>query len=204
MKRRKTTRRNRHTDKRDEILVTATDYFLRHGYAGASINEMARESGISKESIYRYFRSKKKLFEAVIDHELEGYHQRIRAITHNGAGTLRAQLLIVARTLLEVVTTNRTLAMRRLIFQQASHNKDVGQHYFRIGPNYAYRQLASLFTTHAARSRLKPDLLGRYFISMVLHKPTLQRDCAVRPPFKAHQVSEMATRVVDDFLRAFL
>jgi AcrR family transcriptional regulator len=204
MKRRKATRRNRRIDKRDEILVTATDYFLRHGYAGASINEMARESGISKESIYRYFRSKKKLFEAVIDHELEGYHQRIKAITHNGAGTLRAQLIVVAKTILEVVTTNRTLAMRRLIFQQATHNKDVGRHYWVIGPNYAYRQLASLFTNHARRAGIKPDLLSRYFVSMVLHFPLLQRECAVRPPIKRTQIGELATRAVDDFLRAFL
>src|SRR5690606_10698485 len=46
--------------KEQEVLDVATEYFLKHGYQGASINEMARQSGISKESIYRYFSSKKQ------------------------------------------------------------------------------------------------------------------------------------------------
>jgi AcrR family transcriptional regulator len=204
MKRKKTTRRARRPDKRDEILSIATEYFLAHGYDGASINEMARESGISKESIYRYFRSKKRLFEAVIDRELEGYHRRLRSIAQERPGSLRAQLLVVAKTLLSVVTTSRTLAMRRLIFQQASHNKDVGRHYFQIGPRHAYKQLASLFTAHATRSALSPEQLSRYFVAIVLHFPLLQRECAIRPPMKSAQVSEVATRAVDDFMRAFL
>ncbi len=50
--------------KEQEVLDVATEYFLQHGYRGASINAMARSSGISKESIYRYFSSKQQLFEA--------------------------------------------------------------------------------------------------------------------------------------------
>ena len=42
--------------KEQEVLDVATAYFLEHGYQGASINAMARSSGISKESIYRYFK----------------------------------------------------------------------------------------------------------------------------------------------------
>src|SRR5262245_48920718 len=59
--------------KEQEVLDVATAYFLKHGYQGASINAMARSSGISKESIYRYFSSKKQLFEAVIARELVEY-----------------------------------------------------------------------------------------------------------------------------------
>src|SRR3954465_270502 len=68
--------------KEQEVLDVATDYFLAHGYQGASINAMARSSGISKESIYRYFSSKKQLFEAVIGRELVEYRN---ILTHLGA-----------------------------------------------------------------------------------------------------------------------
>ena len=204
MKRKKTTGRAKRPDKRDEILDTATEYFLAHGYEGTSINEMARESGISKESIYRYFRSKKRLFEAVIDRELEDYQKRLRGNTPQRSGSLRTQLIVVAKTLLEVVTTDRTLALRRLIFQQASHNRDVGRHYFRIGPRQAYQQIDALFTAHAARSAFRPEQLSRYFVAMVLHFLLLQRECAVRSPLKKAQVGAAVTRAVDDFMRAFL
>ena len=45
--------RSKPKPKEQEVLDVATDYFLAHGYQGASINAMARSSGISKESIYR-------------------------------------------------------------------------------------------------------------------------------------------------------
>ena len=67
--------------KEQEVLDVATDYFLAHGYQGASINAMARSSGISKESIYRYFSSKKQLFEAVIGRELAEYQAGLRRLS---------------------------------------------------------------------------------------------------------------------------
>src|SRR5688572_24334037 len=63
--------------KEQEVLDVATEYFLRHGYRGASINAMARSARISKESIYRYFSSKQQLFEAVISRELIEYRRSL-------------------------------------------------------------------------------------------------------------------------------
>src|SRR3954469_22811057 len=87
--------------KEQEVLDVATAYFLEHGYEGASINAMARSSGISKESIYRYFSSKKQLFEAVMCRELVEYRN---ILTHLGASlsamTLRDALVTIAETVL--------------------------------------------------------------------------------------------------------
>ena len=78
--------------KEQEVLDVATEYFLQHGYRGASINAMARSSGISKESIYRYFSSKQQLFEAVIGRELIEYRRSLRGLDV----TLRSSDLRVA------------------------------------------------------------------------------------------------------------
>jgi TetR/AcrR family transcriptional repressor of mexJK operon len=204
MKQKQRAKPGKRPDKRGEILDTAADYFLAHGYDGTSINEMARESGISKESIYRYFRSKKRLFAAVIDRELEDYQTRLRAVSNARTGSLRKQLIGVAETLLGVVTTDRTLGLRRLIFQQASHNREVGRHYFQTGPKQAYSHLNSLFSAHSARTGFSPAALSQHFLALVLHFPLLQRECAIRPPFRASQIREIAARAVDAFMRTFL
>jgi len=203
-KNKKRPKSGKRTDKRGEILDIAADYFLAHGYEGTSINEMARESGISKESIYRYFRSKDRLFGAVIESELEDYHTRLRAVSNARTGSLRKQLLGIAETLLAVVTTDRTLGLRRLIFQQASHHPVVGRHYFQRGPKQAYSHLKSLFSTHANRSGFSSEELSQHFLALVLHFPLLQRECAIRPSLKAAQIREIAGRAVDAFMRAFL
>ncbi len=53
-------------EKRDAILEAARPIFLREGWAGASLERVAAESGISKMTVYRHFRSKEDLFEALL------------------------------------------------------------------------------------------------------------------------------------------
>jgi TetR/AcrR family transcriptional regulator, mexJK operon transcriptional repressor len=53
-------------EKREAILAAARPIFLREGWSGASLERVAAESGISKMTIYRHFRSKEELFAALI------------------------------------------------------------------------------------------------------------------------------------------
>ncbi|MGZ3329359.1 MAG: TetR/AcrR family transcriptional regulator, partial [Xanthobacteraceae bacterium] len=48
--------------KRASIVGGAKDVFLRHGFEGASMDEIAAAAGVSKMTVYRYFRSKEQLF----------------------------------------------------------------------------------------------------------------------------------------------
>lgn len=54
-------------DKRKRVLECAKKAFARHGYAGANVNQMAREAGISVGSLYQYFRTKENLFLTLIE-----------------------------------------------------------------------------------------------------------------------------------------
>lgn len=191
-------------DKREEILMVATEYFLTHGYDGTKINCIARESGISKESIYRYFHSKIELFEAVIDKELEDYQARLESIAHDSDGTLQEQLIRIAEILLGVVTTDRNLAFRRLIFEQARQSPDIGQHYFKIGPTQSYRHVESLLLAHNKGSNFSTVNLSHYFVALVLHYPVMTRECAVSKALTPGRIRKIAARVADDFMLAFL
>lgn len=51
--------------RRQEILAAAATVFDARGYTEATMDEVAAEAGISKGSIYNYFRSKKRLFREV-------------------------------------------------------------------------------------------------------------------------------------------
>lgn len=48
------------------ILKAAVKVFSRHGPAGARVEEIAREAGVGKGTIYEYFSSKDDLFERMI------------------------------------------------------------------------------------------------------------------------------------------
>lgn len=53
--------------RRDKIIKTATEEFANKGFNGASINEIAKKSGISIGSMYSYFSSKEDLYLSLMD-----------------------------------------------------------------------------------------------------------------------------------------
>ena len=53
------------SSKRRQILDGARRVFLAEGFDGASMGEIARAAGVSKGTLYVYFDSKEKLFEAL-------------------------------------------------------------------------------------------------------------------------------------------
>lgn len=190
--------------KEQEVLDVATAYFLKHGYQGASINAMARSSGISKESIYRYFSSKKQLFEAVIGRELVEYQDSLRRLQTARTMDLREALITIAETVLGVVTTDRTMALRRLIFDEARRSPDVGQHYYKIGPERAFAAFEDIFKSHQTRSSFDPAVLSGHFIAMISWRLMLERECAVVAAPTAQEMRRWVESVVEDFMKAFL
>lgn len=52
--------------KRDFILEKAKELFIQKGYAGTSMDDLVRYSGVSKGSIYYHFKSKDELFLQLI------------------------------------------------------------------------------------------------------------------------------------------
>lgn len=194
----------RSADKREEVLDIASENFLSKGFDGTSINVMAREAGISKESIYRYFGSKEDLFLAVVERELSLYQRGMMETSNYYQGeTMREALLIVAESTLKVASDSRTLSLRRLVFQMAANGSRVGTHYFTSGPDIAYKNLMQLFEYYKPDSDFGVDQLSRYFIAMVLHRTMLMRECGVLEPLTDEELHQRCVQVVQDFMRAF-
>ena len=54
--------------KRGGILAAAERLFLSLGYIGTTMDAVAIEAGVTKQTVYRYFPSKVSLFSALIGH----------------------------------------------------------------------------------------------------------------------------------------
>src|ERR1051325_2997026 len=55
--------------KRRQIIEGARAVFLSQGFDAASMNDIARKAGVSKGTLYVYFRNKEELFEAITEQE---------------------------------------------------------------------------------------------------------------------------------------
>ncbi len=57
----------RFDQKAEQILTGATQIFLQRGYERASMDKVAKASGVSKQTLYSHFADKEALFVALVD-----------------------------------------------------------------------------------------------------------------------------------------
>jgi AcrR family transcriptional regulator len=60
---------------RDQILSAAADVIVRLGYDKTNVSDIAEEAGLSRRTIYLYFKGKEDLFEALVAREWMQYAQ---------------------------------------------------------------------------------------------------------------------------------
>src|SRR3954451_3005972 len=53
---------------RRQLVEVATRLFTEQGYDDTSTEQVLREAGVSRGSLYHHFDSKERLFEAVVEH----------------------------------------------------------------------------------------------------------------------------------------
>jgi AcrR family transcriptional regulator len=63
-------------DQREAILSRAATLFAQHGYPGTSMNEVAQACGLSKATLYHYYKDKYALLVSIT----EGHVQRLHAL----------------------------------------------------------------------------------------------------------------------------
>lgn len=63
---------------REKVLDVAEALFARRGYAAVGLQQVARESGLKKPSLFHHFASKRDLYEEVLARVLERLEVRVR------------------------------------------------------------------------------------------------------------------------------
>lgn len=78
--------------RRREILEAAQTCFLRFGYSKTSLDDIAREAGLSRPLLYRKYRNKEAIFGALYDHVFRRQLE-LAAAAVAGRGSKRAKLV---------------------------------------------------------------------------------------------------------------
>lgn len=66
-------------DKRTLVLEAALTLFPRYGYKRTSVDDLAREAGIAKGTVYLYFENKRAIFRQASSFVVDGFLSRARA-----------------------------------------------------------------------------------------------------------------------------
>ncbi|MEU9843255.1 TetR/AcrR family transcriptional regulator [Actinomadura sp. NPDC048032] len=161
---------------RRRIMDAAMEVFLRDGYVGAKTDEIASVAGASKQTIYKHFGRKEKLFEQIILDRLGGIDQLFQAALGELAITddVETTLTAVARQFVHAITQPSHLRVRRLVIAEAGRFPELGRAYFEAGPERVHAALASSFEqlTHRGLLRIEdPVLAANHFTWLVVSIP---------------------------------
>lgn len=81
---------------RERILARSAQLFNRQGYAGASLSDIMRETGLEKGGIYNHFSSKEQLALEAFDYAYELVRQRVRQALAGKFNAIERLLAIVS------------------------------------------------------------------------------------------------------------
>src|SRR5690242_14010430 len=129
--------------KRKAIIDAATDLFLAQGYDGTSMDQVAAQAAVSKQTVYKQFDDKDSLFAAVIlglSGTVDAFIGTISRLLANPKDVEQA-LRQLARTYLRTVMEPRVLQLRRLLIGQATRFPDLAAAYYERVPE---RTIAAL------------------------------------------------------------
>jgi TetR/AcrR family transcriptional repressor of mexJK operon len=192
--------------KRNGILDAATTLFLRNGYLGTSMDEIAALAGVSKQTVYKHFADKESLFSAIVTAAVDAAGDPVfdEATALRDSEDLEADLRALARRQLEQVVQPRLMQLRRLVIGEANRFPQLGRAFFDRGAGRTTEALAAAFERLTARGLLHAqdaELAAAHFNWLIMAAPVnramLLGDDAI--PSKAE-----LRRYADGGVRAFL
>jgi TetR/AcrR family transcriptional repressor of mexJK operon len=194
--------------KRRAIMEAATALFLRNGYQGTSMDEIAAVAAVSKQTVYKNFADKERLFSDIILGISGSSDEIIQDMTRalDGTDDLGRELTDLARRYIAAVMAPHVLRLRRLVIAEAGRFPDLARSYYQRAPARALDMLASAFTDLAGRSLLKLDdplLAAGHFAYLILSIPQDRAMFCVADRFTAAELEQFADAGVRVFLAAY-
>lgn len=164
---------------RAAVVDAATTLFLRKGYAGTTMEEIAALAGITKRTIYNNYRDKRALFLQIVADVIayaEEFAQGLRAelALDVTAADLGPTLHDLGQRLALAILRPQVIARRRLLIGEAREFPALAREYFERAPGRVLAALASGFE-HLSRAGLlrmsDPRRAAEQFAYLVVGEP---------------------------------
>jgi TetR/AcrR family transcriptional repressor of mexJK operon len=188
----------------DQVLEGARKVFLRDGFDGASVDDIAREAGVSKATLYSYFPDKRLLFAEVARGECARQAEE-GAAAINADRPVRDVLTDAGRLIATFMLSDFGLNAFRLCVAESDRFPDVGREFYFSGPRVVQDKIMAYLRRAVSRGELVIDDLPlaadqfRELCKADLH------DCAVFGVRRegGHDIERTVKGAVDMFLARY-
>lgn len=135
------------TPKQEAILQGAMRVFLRSGYAGTSMDRVAAEAGVSKQTIYSHFQDKEGLFTALMERMTIRRFQSVLGMARL-QGEPEQLMRQFAEVFLNKIADADYVAWLRLIIAESARFPDLAQLYGRTVIQQGRQLVTAYFQQH--------------------------------------------------------
>jgi TetR/AcrR family transcriptional regulator, mexJK operon transcriptional repressor len=162
--------------KRQAILEAARALFLANGYGGTSMDDVAARAAVSKQTVYKHFADKERLFTAIITGDIQETEGLTQSLVDALPQTrdLERDLREFARRHVAEVMQPHLVRMRRILIGEADRFPELAAAWYARGPERAHATFAAWFTGLAERGLLHvpdPLLAAEHFNWLILSIP---------------------------------
>ncbi len=188
--------------KREQILDGAKRVFMRMGFDAASMNDITREAGVSKGTIYVYFENKEDLFVAMVEAERAAFLGSIIMVLAKSENIDKG-LYDFGVTFLEHMTDEKVVTAMRTVLGVRERMPDLCSRFFR-GPQNLRTVLHDYLEQGVAAGALEIDdldLAAGQFLDLVSGSFFKFRLFGIMPQPPSRQEIE---RVIRGAIRVFM
>lgn len=191
--------------KRNAIVTAAVRLFLASGFGAVSMDQIAAEAGVSKQTVYSHFGTKDGLFEEIVK-------ERCANVTDGDAwlgrvqGEPEAVLTDVAMRFLKLVMGDDNITLFRTLIAESSRFPELAEAFYRSGPRRATGLLAGYLEQCCADGKLKiddPRVAAEMFFAMLRGDIYMRRLLALRETPSEAELEQKAKNVAKVFVSAY-
>ncbi len=189
----------------DQVVAGAREVFMREGYEGASVDEIARDSGVSKATLYSYFPDKQHLFLAVLQEECL-QQSEVELFMDAGDMTVRETLCLICSTLITFVVSPFGQDMFRVCVAEAKRFPELGRAFYESGPKRWHRKIAQYLESPKAQSELEigDSILAADQLAQLCRTDLMLRVMfGIGKPPTEDQISKIAEEAVEMFMARY-
>ena len=154
--------------KREAILEAARKVFMQVGFGAASMDSIANEARVSKQTVYNHFGSKEELFAAMIRSWVE---QKLTVFSEAARGGKPEETFrTIAHQYLDRGAAEQRVSMYRILMGEASRFPGLGDIFYKSGPAVVRKFLADYLAEQDARGVMRvenPRLAADQFYGML-------------------------------------
>lgn len=143
-------------EKRARILQAAKAIFLKSGYHGTSMNQIAQEAGVTKITVYNHFQDKVNLFICAITETCEET-LCTKQFDLDTSADFYQTLFIVCSRALQIIYSPEALKLDHVLLELAAEQNPLALQFFEASHTRMENQLAEFFQKAAQLGFIQAD-----------------------------------------------